>query len=141
MQAKEVMTQPFDSIQSRATIAEAARKMKELNVGVLPVLRDGSVVGIVTDRDLVLRVLAEDCNPEETAVEEIMTSNVWTCYETANIQECARIMEGHGVRRLVVTDIAGKPKGIMSIGDIATKGEKDIAEEVLSSVSASPPQH
>jgi len=136
MQIKEIMTKNPEEIPAIESVMDAAEKMKELNVGVIPIFKNDKVVGVVTDRDIAIRAVAEGKNPKDTPVMDIMSTNVVSCPENADIQEAAQIMEKNKVRRLIVTDQSGKAVGIVSLGDIATKARlKDIGFEVLEKVS------
>lgn len=144
MQVKEIMTKNPEMLSMDTSLMDAAKKMKDLNVGVMPVSREDSVVGVVTDRDIVVRGIAERRDPSKTAVRDIMSSDVFTCTENTDIQEAAQAMKKNKVRRLVITDTAGKPVGIVSLGDIATKfsEKKEMSGDVLGKISEpSRPSH
>ncbi len=136
MLLKDIMTKNPEEVPVIESVMDAAEKMKELNVGAIPVFKNDKVVGIVTDRDIAIRAVAEGKDPKDTPVMDIMSTNVVSCPENADIQEAAQIMEKNKVRRLIVTDQSGKAVGIVSLGDIATKARlKDIGFEVLEKVS------
>jgi CBS domain-containing protein len=122
-----------------ASLMDAAMKMKDLDVGIMPVAKGDQVVGVVTDRDIVLRGVAEKRDPAHTRVKEIMSSDVLTCPENTDLMDAAKKMEEKKVRRVIVTDPSGRPVGIVSLGDIATKTgervEKEMGAEVLTRVS------
>jgi CBS domain-containing protein len=144
MQIQEIMTLNPKMLPADASILAAAEKMKDLNVGALPVEQDESVVGIITDRDIVVRGIAEDRDPEETSVRDIMSTDVVTCPADASVEDAVQAMEQYKVRRLVVTDRSGRPAGIVSLGDIATKAHRkvEMGGEALSRVSQpSQPSH
>ena len=136
MNVKEIMTGHFETIQYDALLPAAARKMRDLNVGVLPIEEEGRVVGLVTDRDIVIRGLAEDRDPSSTAVRDIMTSELVCCSEDDTVEQAVRIMEDNQVRRLVVCNRDGTPIGIVSLGDIAVKTRQEqLAGEALEMIS------
>ncbi len=135
MRIKEIMTPNPEIVQQSASIREASIKMKSIDVGALPVAREGNLRGIITDRDIVLRCLAENLDPDSTTVEQIMSKELVTCDQDDDIEECARVMEEKKLRRIVVTASEGKPIGIVSLGDISTKAGREFGEEVVSSVS------
>lgn len=97
------------------------------------------MVGIVTDRDIVLRGMAQRRDPAGTRVKDIMSRDVLTCPEDTSLEDAARIMEEKKVRRVLVTDSSGRTVGILSLGDIATKGVREqkigLGGEILSRVS------
>lgn len=136
MQIKEIMTKNPEKIPVIESVYDAAEKMKELNVGVIPIFKSDKVVGIVTDRDIVLRAVAEDKDPKDTPVMDIMSRDVVSCPEDTDIKDAAQMMEMKKVRRLIVTDSSGKSIGIVSLGDIATKAHMaNLGSEVLEKVS------
>ncbi len=137
MQVKEIMTKNPEMVSIDTSLMDAAKKMKDLDVGVMPVSRENSVVGVVTDRDIVVRGIAEQRDPSMTAVRDVMSSHVLTCPENTDIRDAAQTMKKNKVRRLVITDTSGKPVGIISLGDIATKSsaKKEMSGEVLEKVS------
>ncbi len=136
MQIKEIMTKNPEEIPVIESVMDAAEKMKQFNVGVMPIFKNDMVVGIVTDRDIVVRAIAEGRNPKDTPVMDIMSRNVITCPENTDVKDAAKVMEEHRVRRLIVTDPSGKAVGIVSLGDIATKAQmRDIGSEILEKVS------
>jgi CBS domain-containing protein len=135
MQVREIMTQNPDVIDEATPIRDAAQIMRDINVGALPVSREDTVVGFLTDRDIVVRLLAENRNPEETTAGEIMTDKVYAVTEDSDLQQAVLAMEQMKVRRLLVTDANGEVVGILSTGDIATKAGIRLGGEVLGAVS------
>lgn len=119
---KSVMTAPVETINDYESVAEAARRLRNGNVGILPVLDRGTLAGVVTDRDIVLRVVAEGRSAESTAVRDIMTEGVAICGEDDEVATVAAIMMRKAVRRLVVLDRAGHLLGVVSVDDLATLG-------------------
>lgn len=135
MQVREIMTKDIETIVPSAALIEAARKMKSLNVGVLPVSENGAIVGMLTDRDLVIRGLAEGSDAGSMQVADIMSRDVVHCPSDASVEEAALLMEERQVRRLVVLD-NGFPIGIVTLGDLAAKtGSEQLKGETLEAVS------
>lgn len=133
MKIKELMTVDAEVLDPDSTVEQASQAMADADVGSLPVLRKGKVVGILTDRDIVVRVVAEGLPPGETKVEQAMTSDVVSCSEDDDVETAARLMSESRVRRLVVEDDAGEFAGIVALADLAMRtGE---GEEVLGEVS------
>lgn len=117
------MSTPIEEIMDNDTVIRAARKMRDLDVGVLPVKSEGNVLaGILTDRDIVIRAIAEELNPEKTLVSDIMTSGVISCAADQTADDAATVMADAKVRRLVVVDEKDNVVGIISLGDVAVKG-------------------
>jgi CBS domain-containing protein len=135
MEIRDIMTPNPEGISSDGTIREAAHHMKDMNVGILPVVEGDSLIGVLTDRDIVTRVIAEDRDPAKTTVEEIMSRELFTCTEDTDLEEAVRNMEDNQVRRLLVTDSEGRCVGIMSLGDIATKSDTPLKAEAIAAVS------
>jgi len=137
MKVSEIMTTPIEEMIDKDTVISAARKMKDLNVGALPVKTgENRLQGIVTDRDIVVRVLAEGKDPEETRISEIMSKGIISCTEDQTPEEAAAIMADAKVRRLVVVDNEDKVVGILSLGDVAVKGaEKETVGATVDKIS------
>ncbi|MDG5816010.1 CBS domain-containing protein [Chitinispirillales bacterium ANBcel5] len=135
MDVFEIMTRNVDSLPSNYTVLDAAKKMRTLNVGVLPVTEEGHVVGMITDRDIVVRAISEELNPGNTSLKEVMSREIFSCKENADIAEAAKIMEERRVRRLLVQNNEGSVTGIISLGDIATHVQKELSGEILQQVS------
>lgn len=129
MTAQVVTAKPTDTIQRVANI------MKEVDTGVTPVIDDGKVVGMITDRDIVLRVVAED-GDLNGPVSAVMSEDVQTCREDDNLADAAALMGAHQLRRLPVLNDAGRLVGILSLGDIAQDyGAKKVGQ-TLEEISA-----
>ena len=136
MKVSEIMTTDFQLIDSTSYLIDAAKKMKSLNVGFLPVREGTRLIGLLTDRDIVIRGLAEGRDPRSTQVKDVISSDIIYCFEDDSIEDAARLMEDNQVRRLIVVDHDQTPVGILSIGDIAVKsGQEELAAEVLERVS------
>jgi len=125
MQVKDIMTARPELVNRRATLQETARKMHELNVGVLPVVDRGHLVGMVTDRDLAVRGVALGLHPTATWVEAVMTPDVVSCLDTDDVHVAAELMARCSVRRVVVVNAKGKPVGILSVDDLANRASDD----------------
>jgi CBS domain-containing protein len=135
MQVQEIMTQPVDTIDPSTTSREAARRMRDENIGALPVRENGELIGMVTDRDIVARAVAENSLPSNTAVSAVMSQGIYYCFEDDSLEEAARIMAEHQVRRLPVLNRAQQLFGIIAIADIARSGDKEAEEEAIEGVS------
>jgi CBS domain-containing protein len=135
MKVEQVMTSHVACISSNDTIASAAKSMQNHNIGFIPVCDNDIISGVVTDRDIVTRCIANDKNPEKTKVNEIMTQEVHTVDKQTNMSEVENIMSEHKIRRLPVTEDK-KVVGIVSIGDIATHdGLHNKAKRTLTDIS------
>ena len=136
MQLHEIMTRDVEVIHPDTTVQQAARKMDELNVGPLPVCDGERLVGMLTDRDIVVRGAAAGLDPLTTPVSDVMTRDIVTCTEHANVDDAARIMELHQIRRLVVLDENQRLVGIVSLGDLAVQtSDEQLVGETLQQIS------
>ncbi|MHC4575263.1 MAG: CBS domain-containing protein [Planctomycetota bacterium] len=136
MQVKEIMTCDLETIDCDSTLREAARKMKLLEVGALPVWEGGNLVGVITDRDIAVRAVAEGKATSRTSVGEIMTPEVFHCCEDDDVHEAARMMEDKSIHRLLVLNRDNKPVGFVSLADFAVKSrDEHLAWEVLEKIS------
>src|SRR5262249_22961668 len=116
MRASEVMTQKPECIRPDASLQEAAKRMKALNVGALPVCDNDRLVGMITDRDMTVRGTAEAGNARMGTVRDVMTPGVIYCFEDDLVSEVARLMEEKQVRRLPVLNRSKWLVGIISLG-------------------------
>jgi len=137
MKVRDIMTPNPRTAEPDTTLEEIATLMKEEDVGAIPVMEDGRVAGVVTDRDIVLRCIAEGKDPTECAAEDIMSEGVKTIAPDADVDEAADLMAEAQVRRLAVVQ-NGKLVGMLSLGDIAVKAgdqEEETTAETLEEVS------
>jgi CBS domain-containing protein len=136
MQVKEIMTAQVEVVHPDATLQEAARKMRELDVGPLPVCDGERLVGMLTDRDITVRAVAEGRAPAQTKVGEVMTPEAVYCFEDQDIGTAAQMMEMRQIRRLPVLSRDKRLVGIVSLGDLAVEtGDTQRAGEALKEVS------
>lgn len=138
MNCSEVMTTGPSCCLPTDTAFDAAQLMKSEDVGPIPVVSDKqtkNLVGIVTDRDLALKVVAEGLDPKQTRIEEIMTTGVMTCGPDDDVSDVLRLMEQHHVRRVPIVD-DDRLVGIIAQADIATRiDEPDKTHEVVEEIS------
>lgn len=135
MNVRDVMTPNPEMIQSSDTVQKAAELMKDIDVGIVPVFEGDSVVGMLTDRDITVRLVAEGKDPTSAKAGDIMTKDVISCTEDTDAQEAAKIMEDKQIRRLLVTDSQGRVSGVVSLGDLAVSLSQETAGEVIKEVS------
>jgi CBS domain-containing protein len=113
------MTREVEVISPDAPIREAAMKMRALDVGPVPVCSGERLIGMVTDRDIAIRAVAEGCNPNSTPVQQVMTPEVLYCFEDQDVEDAANLMEERQVRRIPVLDSRNRLVGIVSLGDLS----------------------
>lgn len=133
---RDVMTPNPCAISPSASVLDAAQVMRGNDIGDVIVLEDDRLFGILTDRDIVVRVLAEGGDPETTPVGEICSRELTTIEPTASVGEAVRLMREKAIRRLPVVDDEGFVMGIVSIGDVAVERDRRSA---LGDISAAPP--
>jgi CBS domain-containing protein len=104
MKLKEIMTKDVEGLHPQDTIQTAAQKMRDRNVGFLPVIEAGDLTGVITDRDLVIRTLADGINSKARIGRELLTSPVIYCFDDQEVDAAARLMQMHQIRRVVVLD-------------------------------------
>lgn len=138
MLVEDYMTRDVESVPPETTLKRAAERMRVCNVGILPVIeRDGTVVGAVTDRDIVVRAVNRGLDPSKTRVLEVMTKHPACCHGGQELRSAAKTMENHRVHRLPVLDRREKMIGILSLTDFTKDGEgREILARVLGAVAA-----
>ncbi len=102
MQIKQIMTSPVETVAPDSSLADAARKMRALEIGLLPVARGRKIVGIVSDRDITIRAVAKGLDPEQTQVQEVMTTDVLSCTSGSDVMDACDLMKLKQVRRLLI---------------------------------------
>jgi len=136
MQLKDIMTPEVERLPKDAKVQEVAQTMKALDVGMIPVYDGDRLVGMVTDRDIALRVAAEGRDAAHTPAHEVMTPEVIYCFEDQTIEEAVQVMEQQQIRRLIVLNRDKVLVGIVSLGDLATHSQsQQAAGEALSEIS------
>lgn len=136
MLVRDVMSRKVDFLNRTDTVQEAAQKMRTDNVGALPVFDGNFAVGMLTDRDITLRSVAQGINPAKTKVFEIMTPEVFFCRDSDTLRSAADIMEEKLVRRLLVRNADDHVIGVLSLADLAKSHAKDLTAEVLRKITA-----
>jgi CBS domain-containing protein len=132
---REVMQSNPICLPAITSITAAAVAMRDIGIGDVIVEEDGQVCGIVTDRDITVRVVAEAVYPNDVALSDICSRELTAVTPTDSVEEVARLMSNKALRRLPVLD-QGRPVGIVSLGDLAVEGDPD---SVLAAISAAPP--
>ena len=135
MQTQDLMTQTVQFIEPEDSIKQAAEKMRELDIGSLPVMKDGMLLGIITDRDICCRTIALGRDPVMTQVQDIMNRDVAVCYDDDDIRKAAQLMEHRHVRRLAVLHHDMTMAGMLSVDDLA-RSSHDLAGAVLEAATA-----
>jgi CBS domain-containing protein len=131
---QSVMTTDVTTLAPSASVFEAAKVMKELNVGAIPICDGRRLIGMLTDRDIVVRLIAEQRNPSEQ-VHSIMSGQVDYCYEDQDADEAVHIMQDRQIRRLPIVNRERELTGIVSLGDLAVKSDTGASGEALEQIS------
>ncbi len=133
----EIMTKGVECIGVDSNLEDAARKMRQFDVGTLPVCGPTDrLEGMITDRDIVVRAVADGRAPNATKVRDVMTPGIVYCFDDQDIYDAARVMEQHKVRRIVVLNHEKRLVGIVSLGDLAVKaGNDSLAAEAVEALS------
>ena len=136
---RDAMTENPRSIGASTSVVEAARLMREQDIGSLPITDDEQLVGMITDRDITCRAVARGRNPLELTAADCMTSPAVTVHPETSFQECCDALEGNQIRRVPVVDEAGRCVGIVSVADIARGASRRATGEVIQHVSKPAP--
>ena len=136
MKVKDIMTEEVQVIHPGDSLRTAAEKMSSNDFGFLPVFEDDRLVGVITDRDIVVRAVARGMDPEATLGRDLMTSPAISCFDDESVEEAAKIMEKDQIRRLVVLSRGNnRLVGVVSLGDLANNATKKVSGKVLEKVS------
>ncbi len=134
MRIREHMTPDPITVPSTATLIDAARQMRDADIGDVLVEEGGQLVGVATDRDIVVRGLAEGCDPASTRLGEVCTRSLVVVSPDDSVADAERLMREHAIRRIAVVE-KGRPVGVVSIGDLAIDLDERSA---LADISAAP---
>ena len=126
-QVKDLMKKNPVLISPHSTLQDAAKKMRDIECGILPVGNEDHPEGVITDRDIVTRAVSRGKNIAKELVKDYMTPEIFSCHETDTLEKAVDKMRTHKVNRILVRDTAGKLTGILSFGRIL-KRNKDNAE-------------
>lgn len=132
---QDVMTSNPASIEADSPVVEAARIMKEQDVGIVPVVEGGRLVGTLTDRDITTRVVAEGKDPRSVSVREIASTDLITVNPQQDLDEALRLMASHQVRRLPVVEEDGRLVGIVAQADVAREANDKKTGELVEGIS------
>ena len=136
MKLKDIMTREVEIVHPDQSLKEAAQKMRVRDIGFLPVCDGDRVLGVVTDRDLILRATADGADPQTRIGQQYVTTPAVYCFDDEDVEAAAKLMEEHQIRRLIVLNRDNdRLVGVISLGDIATRGKEKTSAKVLQSVS------
>lgn len=132
---REVMTRDVEVINPNDTLRDAAEKMRSLNVGPLPVCDGQRVLGMITDRDIVVRAIAVGKDPNSTQVSDVMSSGIEYCFDDDDTENILERMRDKQIRRMIVVDRNKKLVGIVALGDLAGEVSEHKVGEALEGIS------
>jgi CBS domain-containing protein len=137
MQVQEVMHKQVDLVDPNIMLTEAAKLMRDDHVGALPVGENDRLVGMVTDRDIIVRAIAEEQGLGTTAVRQVMSEGVFYCFEDASLEEAGRLMAEHQIHRLPVLNHDKRMVGILALADLARAGDEgaEAAKKAITGIS------
>ncbi len=136
MKVKDAMHQGARWVEPSTSLAEIARLMKRHNIGSIPIGENDRLVGMITERDIVCRGLADGLDLGRATARDVMTKGIHYTHESASVAEAAEIMEKNKVRRLPVLNDRKRMTGMLSIGDISHAGERELCGEIIDKVGA-----
>jgi CBS domain-containing protein len=135
MEIEKAMHRGVDWVSADTPIREIARMMKTDDIGAVPVGWDDRLVGMITDRDIVLRVVAAGRDPEKTTAEEAMTPGIVYCRTHQSVEDAIHLMEQKKIRRLPVLDDNKRMVGMLSLGDVSHAVSRELAGEAIHAVA------
>ncbi len=135
MKVREAMSKKVTWVSPELTLRQAAKKMRDLDVGCLPVGKDDRLVGMITDRDIACRAVAKGWDPEKKTVKEAMSKGIVYCFDDQDMDQAAEIMEHKQLHRLPVLNRQKRMVGILSLGDLALHASSQLSGEVVEAVS------
>jgi CBS domain-containing protein len=136
MKVKDAMHQGAEWVEPQTPIDEIARKMRDLDIGAIPVGENDRLIGMVTDRDIACRAVANGTDPGKLTARDVMSKGILYCRETEDLEDAMRIMEQKQVRRLPVINDRKRMVGMLSLGDIAHAASHELSGEVTAAVAA-----
>lgn len=134
MQVSEIMTRSVELIDPNTRIKDAAKRMRDDNIGSLPVGENDRLVGMVTDRDIAVRAVAAGRAPSTTSVREVMSEKVFYCFEDEALENAGRLMAQHQVHRLPVLNRDKRLVGVVALADLA-RASDEAAKVALCGIS------
>ena len=136
MKLSEIMTSEVEIIHPEDTLQTAAQKMRDRDIGFLPVCDDDRLIGVLSDRDVIVRALADGMDPQTMIGRDLVTSPAIYCFDDQTVDEAAKLMHDNQIRRLVILRRGDKRMvGVVSLGDLANNVDGRLSGEVLQSIS------
>lgn len=139
MQIRDIMSRSVELTDPNAMIRDAAVRMRDQDVGALPVGENDRLIGMVTDRDIVVRGVAQDRGGGTTAVREVMSAGITYCFDDDDVEQAKRLMAEHQLRRMPVVNRDKRLVGMVALADLARGGAGASAQEALGEVAEPTP--
>lgn len=139
MKISEAMHRKADWASADTLVSDVAKMMEEHDLGAIPVGKDDKLIGMITDRDITLRVVAEGRDPKKTAAEEVMSKGIVYCRTTETVEDAIHLMDQKKIRRLPVIDDNKRLVGMLSLGDISHAVSRELSGELLHAVAGHHP--
>lgn len=136
MKVRDAMHGKVEWAQPTETVQSLAKRMRELDIGSIPIGENDRLIGMVTDRDIALRAVADGRDPALLTAREVMSKGIVYCRDDEDLEDAVRIMEQKQIRRLPVVDEKKRMVGILSLGDISHSASRQLTGEVAAAVSA-----
>ena len=136
MKVEKMMHKGVEWVSPDTSIVALAKKMQQFDIGAIPVGENDRLIGMVTDRDVVIRGVADGKDPSKLTARDVMTKGVIYCRDSEDVDEVARITESKQIRRLPVIDANKRMVGMISLGDVSHAASREVAAEVTRAVSA-----
>jgi CBS domain-containing protein len=138
IRVREIMSKTVTWVGPDMSLQEAAKKMRDLDIGCLPVGQDDRLIGMITDRDIACRGVAEGEDPAKTLIAEAMSKGITYCFDDQDVREAAKLMEQKQIHRLPVLNRQKRMVGMISLGDIALHGPHELTGEVAEAIAHRP---
>lgn len=135
MQVKDAMHRGVECVETDTPVPEIARKMRDLDIGAMPVREKSRLVGMVTDRDITCRAIANGRDVSKLTARDVMSKDIVFCRDSEDLADAMHIMEDRQIRRMPAVNKDDKPVGMLSLGDVSHAASQELAGEVLKAVS------
>jgi len=135
MQVKEAMHAGVEWVEPDTPVSTVAQKMRDVDIGAIPVCEKDHLVGMITDRDITCRAVADGADLSKLTASDVMTKGVVYCRDTEDLDDAIRIMEDKRIRRMPAIDEKKRVVGMLSLGDVSHAATQQIAGEVVKAVS------
>ena len=136
MKVKDVMHKGAEWVTPQTALADVARRMRDLDIGAIPVGENDRLIGMVTDRDIACRGVANGQDWARLTARDVMSKGIFYCNDAEELEDALRIMEQKQVRRLPVINDKKRMVGMLSLGDIADAAPHELSGEAIAAVSA-----